>query len=342
MPQVTVKRTEAVLIPLPRWLRRRVLIPDEKLGWIPFAVLGGLGMLRKGCRVIWSTSPPESAHLVGYLLHKLTGVPWVADFNNEWTDNPAYNFPGPLVKRLHACLEDLVIRNADALCTLSPAHKRLLQGRYPGTSKFYVIQSGYDQEEFPRLDIPRVKRPYCLITHTGSFYGVQMPVAFIRAVNLLVDEGEIPAGTLRIRFIGHLWEAHGYVSQLKVPYELLGYVSYRRIPGYLLDSDILLITLTELGERVIPNKVYEYMAVGRPILAVVPLGEVADLIDHTGTGIVVPPHDLDRIKQAICTLYRAWREGKTYHRPEWDKIRSYNVRDIVRRLAEVLDHVSPS
>ena len=56
------------------------------------------------------------------------------------------------------------------------------------------------------------------------------------------------------------------------------------------------------------GKVFEYVAVGRPILAAVPPdGAAAELIRETGAGIVAPPDDVDAIRAALTTLHDRWR-----------------------------------
>ena len=58
------------------------------------------------------------------------------------------------------------------------------------------------------------------------------------------------------------------------------------------------------------GKVFEYIAAGRPILAVVPPdGAAADLIRETGAGIVAPPDDVDAISGALLELDRRFRHG---------------------------------
>jgi glycosyltransferase involved in cell wall biosynthesis len=57
--------------------------------------------------------------------------------------------------------------------------------------------------------------------------------------------------------------------------------------------------------------VFEYLAAGRPILAVVPPeGEAAELVRVTGAGVVVAPEDVDGIAAALGELERRWRDDE--------------------------------
>ena len=60
------------------------------------------------------------------------------------------------------------------------------------------------------------------------------------------------------------------------------------------------------GKGVLSGKVFEYIAVGRPILAVVPPdGAAAELIRETGAGVVAPPEDVAAIQSALEELHAA-------------------------------------
>ena len=100
VPQTTrVVRTAA--LPLARYvafalyrlrlmrLRAFLLWPDGGLGWVPFAFLAALRAVRRDRPdVLFSTSAPYGSHLVALLVARLTGLPWVADFRDEWAANP--------------------------------------------------------------------------------------------------------------------------------------------------------------------------------------------------------------------------------------------------------------
>jgi glycosyltransferase involved in cell wall biosynthesis len=64
------------------------------------------------------------------------------------------------------------------------------------------------------------------------------------------------------------------------------------------------------GKGVLSGKVFEYIAAGRPILAVVPPdGAAAELVRETGAGVVVPPDDLAAIRTALVDLHSRFANG---------------------------------
>ena len=79
------------------------------------------------------------------------------------------------------------------------------------------------------------------------------------------------------------------------------------------DSEALLLLVPDAGGRgkgVLSGKVFEYIAAGRPILAVVPPdGAAAELIRETGSGVVVAPDDVDGIRSALVELHSRFTNG---------------------------------
>ena len=65
------------------------MVPDTRVGWVPFAILKGLRLHKsKKFDVILTNSPPHSTHFAGIALSKLTGLPWVTDFKDGWIVDP--------------------------------------------------------------------------------------------------------------------------------------------------------------------------------------------------------------------------------------------------------------
>ncbi|MGB8348898.1 MAG: hypothetical protein WCE47_00570, partial [Gaiella sp.] len=95
--------------------------------------------------------------------------------------------------------------------------------------------------------------------------------------------------------------------------ELLPYAPRAESLALQRDSEALLLLIPEAdgrGKGVLSGKVFEYVAVGRPILAAVPPdGAAAELIRETGAGVVAPPEDPAAIRAALEELHGHWRSG---------------------------------
>ena len=136
---------------LVRLLRRWVMSPDGQGTWLPAAAAVGLQHLRSDpAQVIYSTSPPASAHLLGMLLKSLTGLPWVADFRDSWVSAPldpaVFDVPGR--RRLERRMERAVVTAADAVVTATEISAGLLCEFHPEVAqKIRVITNGFDPNE---------------------------------------------------------------------------------------------------------------------------------------------------------------------------------------------------
>ena len=107
------------------------------------------------------------------------------------------------------------------------------------------------------------------------------------------------------------------------------------------DSEALLLLIPDAGGRgkgVLSGKVFEYIAVGRPILAVVPPdGAAARLIRETEAGVVAPPDDVAAIRAALEDLHGRFADGGLPDVVLGDEIRQQlSRRTRVEETAELL------
>ena len=74
---------------LARTIEPWFLIPDDQRGWVPFATRSALALHRANpFHAVVATAGPYSTLLVGQAVKHRTGIPFVADFRDEWTTNP--------------------------------------------------------------------------------------------------------------------------------------------------------------------------------------------------------------------------------------------------------------
>ena len=289
---------------------RRLLVPDTSVTWNLTAIPAALRIVRQeGIDVVVTTSPPGSVHLVGAAVQRAAGVRWVADLRDPLVANPqrrADSVATRAKQSTNAQLARLVARRADAISAVSETiadEMRALEPKGP----LRTIANGCDFDDFAGLEYrpgPRFR-----ITHAGSFFGRRDPRPFLRAL----ADSRLDAVA---RFVGDFrtsdadWAATlGLDDRL----ELVGYASHAQAVGLERDSEALLLLIPDAdgrGKGVLSGKVFEYLAAGRPILAVVPPdGAAADLIRETGSGVVVAPDDVDGIRAALEGLHERFRNG---------------------------------
>jgi len=284
-------------------LLRALLAPDASVLWNVTAIPAARWIVtRERIDAILTTSPPGSVHLVGLAIKRM-GVPWVADLR----DSLAAHAHRRRDIRGERALARLVARRADATVAASSlvaSEMRALVPRGPVA----VIPNGCDFDDFDGLVYQAA--PRFRITHTGGFAGRRSPRPFLEA--LARSGADVTA-----RFVGDFrtadreWaEGLGFADRL----ELLPYSPHGEALALQRDSEALLLIVPDAegrGRGVLSTKVFEYLAAGRPILAVVPPdGEAARLLGETGVAVVVAPDDVDGMARAIANFETRWRAGK--------------------------------
>jgi glycosyltransferase involved in cell wall biosynthesis len=324
-------------------LGRRLLVPDENVGWNLTAIPAAIRVVRsEGIDVVLTTSPPSSVHLIGAAVKKATGVKWVADLRDSLVAHPHRRAERLAVRAKeqgeHAVAK-LVARSADAITCVSDAIADELRERSP-KGPVVTIANGSDFDDFAGLE--RHPSDRFRITHTGSFFGKRDPRPFLTA---LARSG---LDDVVVRFLGDFRVADrdwAETLELGDRIELIAYAPRRRSLELQRDSEVLLLLIPDAGGRgkgVLSGKVFEYLAAERPILAVVPPdGAAAALVRDTGAGLVVAPDDVEGMTEALRELHGRWRGGTLDGRPlsdEWRRKVSRRARS--EELVRVLERVT--
>ncbi|MDP2960921.1 MAG: glycosyltransferase, partial [candidate division Zixibacteria bacterium] len=133
---------------LTAWMR----IPDEKIGWVPFALLEGFSLIKsKKIDLIYVTSPPHSSQLLGLLLSKFSGKPWVAEFRDEWMEYKQM-IGGYSSSRLkfERKLVNKIFTNAFLVIAINEFQKETYRKNYPQAKRMEVIYNGFDAEDLSK------------------------------------------------------------------------------------------------------------------------------------------------------------------------------------------------
>jgi glycosyltransferase involved in cell wall biosynthesis len=323
-----------------------IFFPDRRIGWFPFAVARGLSILRRRrVDALYSTSTAVTSHLVARALHARSGIPWVADFQDPWAEDYVSKFPSPLHRRLARRIERLVVQHAARVVVTTEPVRRALASRYPEQrAKVTVIPMGFDPDVF--ADVAVDPTPAFSVSHFGTFYGTRSPGPFLTALGECLRDGELPARDVDVVLLGRLDPAsRALAEQLIAQYDLQHVVRlspplpYRAGVERLVSSSVLLLVTGPgpWGQNLIPSKLFEYLAAGRPLLALAPDGAAARLVREAHAGVVVDPDDVPAIRRALVALYRQWRDGRPEFLPDRAFVGSFAWRSLARRLGDVLD-----
>ena len=310
------------------WLKQTILsllyTPDEFLGWIPFVLVSFLKIYRSHrVQSLISTGPPFTSHLIALIIKKICGVAWVADFRDPWAWNETASIStSGISNRINQWLEAAVMQGADRIVCVTPAMTEMYRKLYPNLpeNKWVTITNGYDMDEFSKLKLVKESGRFT-ISYVGTFDFSRTPALMLRAVRELIEEGIIDSQKINLRFVGPCQTVEGRpLAEMVAKNELceitdvIGFVPRTDALREILQSDMLLL-LGGTQRLSVAAKTYEYMASGKPILAIVEEGATADIIRQARVGIVVAPQDLKSAKQAIAAWYVQYIQNKMNSEP---------------------------
>ncbi len=334
-----------------KFIAWKILIPDGEVLWMKNAVKFCLERIEKGdIDALYTTSYPYSDHLLGLEVKKhFPNLFWLADFRDEWTNNPYLIDKPHRVSRMkkEREMEKEVLEKADILVTNTPVMKDNFVRLNPGIDlekRMHVIPNGFDTEDFERLESGRIKNTQFTITYTGALYGRRKPDWFLEAVGNLVKSERVDKNKICIRFIGsfkhdvlkNLVDKNGLTGAV----DLIGYMEHGECLKNMMKSDVML--LIEGGgpgsEAFYTGKIFEYIQTNNPILAVIPeKGAAAMLIRETRTGVVCDWADVKAIENGFLDMYNSWDRGECILAPDRKEIAKYDRKALTNSLAELLN-----
>ena len=336
--------------PVKRLLISLNWFPDDKLYWLFPAIRKGLPLIKAhAIRHILVSAPPHSSILIAYLLSRLSGAKLIVDFRDPWLLNHVDCWQGFKPQRLldvELALQSRILRHAAAVITTNDFFRSALLNEHDFLSpdSVHVVHNGYDLADFPSV-LRREEKRFFSISYLGTFYMQRNPENFLRALALFMDEMGLSSADVEVRFIGDTENASGSPVRAMIEHNKLedvvsisGKVDYTRALEIMCESSVLLL-LAPGQTYQIPAKTYEYMASGRPVLALTDAGATAALIATLGCGIAVEPGDIDGIRHALTRLYEDHLSGT--HEYVRD-VSFFERRNQTSLLAGILDRVNAS
>lgn len=339
-----------------RYLRWMAL-PDRWITWWPTAVAAGLRLVRKfRPRVIWSTYPIATAHVIALTLHRMTGLPWIADFRDPMTDTDpltGVEFPlDPSIRRANGWIERLVVKHCVRAVVTTPGALRLYADRYPElpSSHWRLIENGYDEDDFAAAERaitakPRTERRM-LVVHSGALPpSIRNPSTFFAALVDLRRAGKISADSLRVvlRGCGHEASYHQYVQNAGL-HDIVAFESgipYRDALIEMLKADGLLVFQDANCNSQIPAKIYEYLRARRPIFALTDAdGDTAGVLRSQGIDTIVPLDAKDQIATRFLEFLNQLHTGARTRLASPQSLEHYSRRAQTQQLARLLDSMT--
>lgn len=335
---VSEKKEPGLLHQISVWVRGNFFIPDARKFWIRTSVRFLIEYLKENpVDAVVSTGPPHSMHLIALELKKQLGVKWIADFRDPWTNIDFYEelMLTKWADRKHRQLEHEVLTKADKVVTIG--YTMTEEMRALGASSVETITNGFDEEDFPDTEVPLDKE--FSISHIGTFSPARNHPKLWQALAELKAENAEFAKMLKIRTVGvvdHSVATSIEEAGLAANWERIDYVSHDKVLEYQRSSRVLLVSInnTPNATGILPGKFFEYLASGRPILAIGPKkSDIGTVLSKTNAGIIVERDDIEGMKRAIQLLF----EGDASLIGDKSEIAQFSRKGLTERLIRTIE-----
>lgn len=301
-----------------RWVKGKIeflmeltRIPDRQVGWLPFAFIGGLIFCAKtGCKVVYSSGSPWTAHLVGLLISGVLRRPLVVDFRDPWIQNPYRIKKHQFIENIEIKLESFIVKSAKfVIANTNRARSNFIDNyKNENPAKFIWISNGYSQEDFEdqEFECSHNSDQRLKISHVGTIYGPRSPLKLFSAISRLKRQGRIDADNFNLRLVGKydprlcvVAESNEYDITDLVTF--VAQVSHEKALSEIVSSDVQLIIQPGTALQV-PGKLFECIGANKVVLALTNDGATSDIVLGENFGIVLDPESEDEISNCLIGL----------------------------------------
>ncbi len=269
----------------------------------------GLGV--KHVDLVWGTSPPIFQGITAWLLARLKRVPFLFEVRDLW---PSFAIAvgvlkNPTLIKMSLWLEGFLYRHADLVVVNSPGYVAHVRGR--GARRVELVPNGADPQMFDPADPGAgFRSANCLenkfvVLYAGA-HGMSNDLGVALAAAKILQDAPVPSDVMVV-FLGDGKEKPALQKQAAgmglSNVIFLSPVPKDEMAAALAGADACLAILKPIEEykTTYPNKVFDYMAAGRPVVLAID-GVIRDVVEAAGCGLFAQPGDPAALAQAIRQL----------------------------------------
>jgi glycosyltransferase involved in cell wall biosynthesis len=318
---------------------RNALIPDQAITWVPRALAAGLAAHRRHrFDLIYATGEPYSDYFTASTLSRITGVPFVLDMRDPWTLASYRSEVHSAARQSIERWQERGVLAKSSACVFANRAVDLYSEAFPQwANKFHYIPNGYDPADFEGVEPKQFDR--FTIVHSGTFLpGYRTADTFLLALRELLNAQPNLSNRISVQFVGKIGEEQELIRELSLDDVVTetGYLPHKESIGYLKGADLLLL----VGGRhqwEETGKVYEYLATGKPILALVhPEGGAAELLRLNPAARIVDRESLGETCAALADAISVERTGQPA--PDTTGTEQYERKRLTEKLATLFDN----
>lgn len=319
------------------------------LSFMFYALIAGLKA--PPCDLVLASSPSLFVGAVGYLLSRIKRAPLVFEVRDLWPETAVVMgaLRQPLLIRLATWLAYFLYRRAERIIAVTEGIKEGIVAAGIPDDKIIFVPNGVDDDLYSTLSIAnadRIRSKYgwgdrFVALYAGTLARSDGLPSIVRAAATLSNYDDV-----LIVFLGD-GEVKPHLMEMVAQYDLSNVMFIpsqpkSSVPDFVTAADVCLMPVKgdDFFQMHLPNKLFDYMAGGRPVIAAVPPGEAQALVERANAGIVIPPEDEIQLATALLEL----RDDPDERRICGDNGRRFVMEqylrsDLAGRLASTLDNI---
>ncbi len=340
---LTHKETVGFIERLSIWIRGNLFIPDARKFWIKPSAKFLINYLNSSpVDAIVSTGPPHSMHMIALKVTERLNIPWLADFRDPWTDFDFYKDMkiSAWADRKHKKLELKIIKGSNAVVVVS----RDMQINYKnmGGHNVNLVTNGYDSDD---IDPGIVERDTKFsIAHIGSLPPNRNPKLLWIALSRLCESIPTFRNDLEIKLVGQVDETiFADLARFNLAGQVyhISYVPHNQVSKLMKESAILLLAINNSSNAkgILTGKFFEYLASGRPVLAIGPKsGDVARILKDSAAGDIFDYDENIRIEDGVKAMYEKYLRNELNNSAKG--IEKYSRKNLTAEIAAILNTIT--
>ena len=335
------------------------LQPDPQVLWVPNGIAAGRRLLRElNHDAIVVTAPAYSSFYIGTALKRHFQIPLVFDFRDEWDMSGKY-LENAQRDRLSCFVQNWMqrslLKKADAVVATTMASTANLSQKLANvgrsTTRTRTIYNGYDSEEFKvvsnharaqyQKDVKRFR-----LLYTGTLWNLTTIEPLVDAILKVNGSDPLLLNRLELVCVGRKTaEQSAILDRLRTTrcdVKLIDYCPHAEALNYLHSTDAVCLLLSDVpgAERVVPAKLFEYLANGQEMLSIVPKGETSDIVNRFQPQANFEPVNVDGIANWLRARLSNHHESPLARNVQ-EGIDEYSRENQTRRLVELLNELIP-
>jgi len=316
---------------------------DDKVLWLPNLLKTAKKTLAgDSYNLIYVSCGPFSSAVAARYLSKHFKLPYVLDMRDYWTLLNDYNLQGTYLNRLHSQHhEKRILKDAALIVTATKGIAEDISNHFNKElqSKTFVLYNGHDEEDFSTLPKMETNHDQYTLSYFGTITAKRSLKWLLRALKNLKQENKLPVGFSFNLYGNYHRETYQEIQQSGIEeiVKVTPQITHKEALAVMQASDALLLLInSDSPKGTLTSKVFEYLRIGKTILALIPKqGEAAELLKERGQNFICPMESSVAIKKELEKLFAQRDDEHHFHYLAEKYERKKQVEELNQKLQKI-------